>query len=224
MALSKSVMLMLKFDPVSRDRRFYDQYEYGICVALEEAGCLRTRTLEGVLEAIRHRNYARSRYGVKEQITKEQKENIMAMFSELEPVRDQLKIVISFGIMYIYGNDASVLKKLADLPYVNFCSAVQAVVDRPRDVILKTNPKFKYRSYFKEKVLEEHERDRLMNFLESRRDVFGFTNTLKQTLNRYRVHWLPRHLYIEHNDPKDITMFSLVMPGLIRKTVSVQAK
>lgn len=215
---------MLKFDPVGRDRRFYDQYEYGICISLEEAGCLRHKTLDGVLEAIRYRNYARSRYGTKDHITNEQKENLLAMFSELNPVRDQLKIVISFGIMYIYSNNIPVLQRLAGLQYVNFCNAVQSVVDRPRDVILKTNPKFKYRSYFKEKVLEEHERDRMMNFLESRRDVFGFTNTLKQTLNRYRVHWLPRHLYIEHNDPKDITMFSLVMPGIIRKTVSVQAK
>lgn len=217
-------MQMLKFNPASKDRLFYDKYEYGICVSLEEAGCLRAKTLAGVVEAIRHRNYSRSRYGIKEQITNEQKEDLLAMFSELEPVRDELKIVISFGIMYIYSNSITVLKKLADLPYVNFCSAVQAVVDRPKDVVFKTNPKFKYRSYFKEKVLEEHERDRLMNFLESRRDVFGFTNTLKLTLTKYRVHWLPRHLFIEHNDPKDITMLSLVVPGIIRKTLTVQAK
>ena len=216
---------MLKFDPASRDRRFYDQYEYGICISLEEAGCLRAKSSAGVLEAIRHRNHTRSQYySSNSQITKKQKENLLAMFSELEPVRDQLKLVISFNIMYIYGNDASVLQKLADLPYVNFCNAVQAVIDRPRDVVVISNPKFKYRSYFKEKVLEEHERDRLLNFLESRKDVFRVTNTLKHTLNRYRIHWLPRHLFIEHNDPKDITMLSLVMPGIIRKTLAVQAK
>lgn len=214
---------MLKFDPASRDRMFYDKYEYGICISLEEAGCLRANSSAGVLEAIRYRNHARSKY-YSSQITKKQKENLLAMFSELEPVRDQLKLVISFGIMYIYSNNASVLQKLADLPYVNFCNAVQAVIDRPRDVVVISNPKFKYRSYFKEKVLEEHERDRLLNFLESRKDVFRVTNTLKHTLNRYRIHWLPRHLFVEHNDPRDITMLSLVMPGIIRKTVSVQAK
>jgi hypothetical protein len=215
---------MLKFDPVSRDRMFYDQYEYGICISLEEAGCLRAKTAEELISAVQARNYARHRYGVKEQISNEQVADLTAMFGALEPFRDQLKLVISFNIMYIYSNNIPALQRLAGLQYVNFCNAVQAVVDRPRDVILKTNPKFKYRSYFKEKVLEEHERDRLMNFLESRRDVFGFTSTLKSTLNRYRVHWLPRHLYIEHNDPKDITMFSLVCPGLIRKTFAVQAK
>lgn len=216
---------MLKFDPVSRDRMFYDKYEYGICISLEEAGCLRAKTTAGVLEAIRYRNHARSQYYTSNsQITNRQKANLLAMLDELNLVRDRLKIVVSFGIMYIYSNDIPALQKLADLPYVHFCNAVQAVVDRPRDVVVISNPKFKYRSYFKEKVLEEHERDRLLNFLESRKDIFRVTSTLKNNLNRYRVHWLARHLFVEHNDPKDITMLSLVMPGIIRKTVSVQAK
>lgn len=215
---------MLKFDPVSRDRMFYDQYEYGICIALDEAGCLRGKTVKEMLGIIQQRNYARLRYSAKDGISEEQQATLLLMFNELDPVRKQIKMVISFNIMYIYSNDIHVLQKLADLPYVNFCNAVQSVVDRPRDVILITNPKFRCRSYFKEKVLEEHERDRLLNFLESRKDIFRVTNTLKSTLNRYRIHWLPRHLFVEHNDPKDITMLSLVMPGIIRKTVSVQAK
>lgn len=215
---------MLKFDPTSKDRLFYDKYEYGICISLSEAGVLRAKTLKALEEAIRWRNQQRYSWSPGEMIKGQAKDNLLAMFNELEPVRDKIKLIISFGIMYIYGNDAKVLQHLAELPYVNFCSAVQAVVDRPRDVILITNPKFRYRSYFKETVLEEHERDRLLNFLESRKDTFRVTNTLKSTLNRYRVHWLPRHLFVEHNDPKDITMLSLVMPGIIRKTFTVQAK
>ena len=215
---------MLKFYPASRDRRFYDQYEYGICISLEEAGCLRAKTSQALLKEIQHRNLVRSRYGGRGQISSAQVQDLLAMFGELEPIRDRLKMIVSYGIMYIYSNDIPALQKLADLPYVRFCSAVQAVVDRPRDVVVISNPRFKYRSYFKEKVLEEHERDRLLNFLESRKDIFRVTNTLKNTLNRHRIHWLPRHLFVEHNDPRDITMLSLVMPGIIRKTLTVQAK
>ena len=215
---------MLKFDLASRDRLFYDHYEYGICISLEEAGCLRAKTSQALLKEIQHRNLVRSRYGGRGEINTQQIENLLAMHGELEPVRDRIKMVVSYGIMYIYSNEIPVLQKLADLPYVNFCSAVQAVVDRPRDVVVIFNPRFKYRSYFKEKVLEEHERDRLLNFLESRKDIFRITKTLKNTLSRYKIHWLPRHLFVEHNDPKDITMLSLVMPGIIRKTLTVQAK
>lgn len=215
---------MLKFDTVSRDRHFYDQYEYGICVSLPEAGVLRAKTQTELVKAIGYRNQARFNWSQKEQIAGTVLQNLLLAFDEIDRVRDKIKLVVGYDIMYIYSNDVGVLQYLAKLPYVNFCNAVQSVVDRPRDVVLKANPKFKYRSYFKEKVLEQHECERLLNFLESRQEVFGITNTLKSTLNRYRIHWLPRHLFVEHNDPKDITMLSLVCPGLIRKTVSVQAK
>jgi hypothetical protein len=215
---------MLKFGPVSRDRLFYDRYEYGICVSLPEAGVLRAKTQTELVKAIGYRNQARFNWSQKEQIAGEVLENLLLAFDEIDRVRDQIKLVISYNIMYIYSNDVAVLQHLSALPYVNFCNAVQSVIDRPRDVILKTNPKFGYRSYFRERMLEEHDRDNLINFLDSRTDCFGFTTTLRQHLTRNRYHWVQRHHFVEHNDPKDITMLSLVVPGLIRKTVSVQAK
>jgi hypothetical protein len=215
---------MLEFDPVSRDRRFYDLYEYGICVSLPEAGVLRAKTQTELVKSIGYRNQARSNWSTKEQIAGEVLQNLLLAFDEIDRVRSQIKLVVSYNIMYIYSNDVAVLRHLAALPYVNFCNAVQSVIDRPRDVVLKTNPKFCYRSYFRERMLEEHDRDNLINFLDSRTDSFGFTATLRQHLTRYRYHWIQRHHFVEHNDPKDITMLSLVIPGLIRKTVPIQAK
>jgi len=216
--------MLLEFDPVSRDRRFYDLYEYGICVSLPEAGVLRAKTQAELVKSIGYRNQARSSWSTKEQIAGEVLQNLLLAFDEIDQVRSQIKLVVSYNIMYIYSNDVAVLQHLASLPYVNFCNAVQSVIDRPRDVILKTNPKFGYRSYFRERMLEDHERDNLINFLDSRTDCFGFTATLRQHLTRNRYHWVQRHHFVEHNDTKDITMLSLVVPGLIRKTVPVQAK
>ena len=215
---------MLKFGPVSRDRLFYDRYEYGICVAMPEAGVLRAKTQTELVKAIGYRNQARFNWSQKEQIAGNVLQNLLLAFDEIDRVRDQIKLVISYNIMYIYSNDVGVLQHLSALPYVNFCNAVQSVIDRPRDVILKTNPRFGYRSYFRERMLEEHDRDNLINFLDSRTDSFGFTATLRHHLTRNRYHWVQRHHFVEHNDPKDITMLSLVVPGLIRKTVPVQAK
>jgi hypothetical protein len=216
---------MLKFDPVSRDRMFYDRYEYGVCVTVPEAGCLRAKSHKELDQLIAYRNRARAQWaGVKEQISKNIRNDLFAVFDELQKVRDQIKLVVSYNIMYIYSNNISSLKHLANLEQVHFCNAVQSVVDKPRDVVLITNPKFKYRSYFKDRVLEKTECERLLNFIESRKDVFRVTRTLKANLNRFNVHYLQRHLFVEHNDPADITMLSLVVPGLIRKTLSVQAK
>jgi len=217
---------MLKFDPVSRDRMFYDHYEYGICVSLSEAGCLRAKSHKELDHLIEYRNLARARWGggVNHPISKETRDALFAVFDELEPIRDKIKLVISYNIMYIYSNDVSILQHFADLGQVAFNNAVQSVVDKPRDVVLITNPKFKYRSYFKDRLLKTVECERLINFIESRKDIYGVTRTLKASLRRYRSHYLQRHLFVEHNDLKDITMLSLVVPGIIRKTLSVQAK
>lgn len=217
---------MLKFGPVSRDRHFYDQYEYGICVSLTEAGCLRAKSHKELDQLIAYRNRARSQWAgySKEQIGNQIRDNLFEVFDELEQVRDQIKLVISYNIMYIYSNDISALEHLAHLEKVHFNNAVQSVIDKPRDVVLITNPKFKYRSYFKDKILEPSECERLIKFIESRQGVYRVTNTLKASLKRYNAHYLQRHLFVEHNDLKDITMLSLAVPGLIRKTMPVQAK
>ena len=215
---------MLEFVPVSKDRLFYDQYEYSICVAMPEAGVLRAKSAQALLESIAWRNTQRAGWGAGNTISGQARENLISMFDELELVRDQIKLIVSYGIVYVYSNNISVLKRLADLSYVRFLHATQAVVDRPRDVVLINNPKFQYRSYFKERYIEPEDRDRLLNFVDLRGDTFKITNTLRAHLKRNQWHWVQRHHFIEHNDAKDITMLSLVVPGLIRKTVPVQAK
>ncbi len=216
---------MLKFDPVSRDRRFYDQYEYGICVSVSEAGCLRAKSHQELDQLISYRNRARSNFApLRESISQKTRDDLFAVFDKLELVRDRIKLVVSYNIMYIYSNDIPALEHLAGLAQVNFNNAVQSVVNKPRDVVLINNPKFKYRSYFRDKILEPVECERLINFIDSRQGVYGVTRTLKASLKRYNTHYLQRHLFVEHNDPKDITMLSLVVPGLIRKTLPVQAK
>jgi len=217
---------MLKFDPVSRDRRFYDQYEYGICVSLTEAGCLRAKSHKELDQLIAYRNRARSQWAgySREQIGNQIRDKLFEVFDELELVRDRIKLIISYNIMYIYSNDISTLEHLANLQQVKFNNAVQSIINKPRDVVLINNPKFKFRSYFRDKILEPVECERLINFIDSRQGIYGVTRTLKASLRRYSAHYLQRHLFVEHNDLKDITMLSLVVPGLIRKTLPVQAK
>lgn len=215
---------MFEFAPVSKDRLYFDKYEYSICLGLNEAGVLREKTASAIARAIEWRNKQRYNWSPRDLITEETKNNLFAMFNELEPIRDQIKLMISFGILYIYSNDIAILRHLAKLPYVTFCNASQAVVDRPRDVVFKTDPKFQYRSYFREIHLEEADRDRLLNFIDVRKDTFSITSTVKSHLRKNRFIWLQRWHFIDHKDPKDITMLSLVYPGLIRKTVPIQAK
>jgi hypothetical protein len=217
---------MLNLGQASRDRLFYDKYEYGICVTLEEAGCLRAKSYTELLKTINYRNSSRTQWGGTYRHTIEGAimKNLIAAWEELNQCREHIKLVISYNVMYIYSNDLVLLKRLSKLHYLELNSAVQAKLDRPRDVVFKTDPKFQFRSYFRDKLLDKTTCERLLAFVESRKDIFGITTGFKSSLNRYKSHYLQRHQFIEHNNMKDITMLSLVVPGLIRKTVPIQAK
>ena len=146
------------------------------------------------------------------------------LHGELDTIRDHSKIVISYNILYIYSNDVAGLQRLANLPYVHFNSSVRAVINKPRDVVLKADSPFKLRSYFKDRRLEESDLETLSKFFNSRQESYGLTPYFRSRLNSRSWLWVQRHNFIDHNDMKDITMLNLVVPGIIRKTLPIQAK
>jgi hypothetical protein len=215
-------MQKIKFDPVSKDRLFYDQYRYSICISLAEARCLRSKTAEELAKIICYHNRAPRLWGNNRPIIEGKTLNhLNQMFDQLNRVRDKVKIIISYNILYIYSNNMDILKNLARLPYVIYNNGAEAQVDRPRDVVLRSNPKYKLRSYFREQLISSDESQRLINFLQQSRDYYGVTNYFFTIL---RKRYIPRYMFIDYNDEKDITMLSLICPGLIRKTMPVQAK
>lgn len=218
---------MIEFVPTSRDRLFYDQYHYGICVSITEASCLRAKTHRELQKMIEYRNQARRQYysaSSKMIIEGDVLNDLNTAFEFLDQYRDRIKMMVSFNVMYVYSNEPLILEKITQQSWAKFRSAVQAQVNRPRDVVLLNNPQYQYRSYFKDRALTESEASLLLSFLESRSDVFSITRSFRANLHRWRRPFIPRHLFVEHNDPKDITMLNLVVPGLIRKTLTVQAK
>lgn len=218
---------MINFQLTSRDRLFYDQYRYGICVYITEASCLRAKTHRELLKMVEYRNRARRQYYSSPSrivIEGDTLNDLVAAFEFLDQYRDRIKMMVSFNMMYVYSNDPQLLENISQQDWATFRSAMQAEVNRPRDVVLLNNPRYQYRSYFKDRALNEHEASLLLNFLENRTDVFSITPSFRINLQKWRRPFIPKHLFVEHNDPRDITMLNLVVPGLIRKTLTVQAK
>lgn len=218
-------MSKIKLVQVNRSQLFFDQYEFSVNANILEAGCLRANSIAELHKAISYRNIARQRWSsFRDIIGGEVVTNLNDMWHRLDAVRDKIKLVISFNRVYIYSNDLALLQQLVSPSYVTIPWYQQACVAFPRGVVLKKDPKFKLRSYFKDKTLTQEQFDKLRDFITSRDDCYGITKSLKGNLKYARWPYLHRHWFVEHNDLKDITMLSLVCPGVIRKTLDVQAK
>lgn len=223
--LFKLVMRKINFVPLHRDRLFFDRFQYSISFRLFEAGCLRARDSTEVLKNIRWRNDSRTRWSSSRGLINDMAaQNILDMWDRLHQHQGNIKFTTSYDYMYIYGNDPQVLKSIAVQSYTGMPRGQEALVTRPRDIVLKKDPKFKLRSYFKEKSLEPGQQTMLRDFLIKRPESYGLTKGFTIHLNKSKWFYLMRHHYIEHDSPADITMLSLVMPGIIRKTVPIQAK
>lgn len=222
---SSKLTAITKINVLERDKLFFDRYEYSVCFVLEECGVLRENSELAILRAINWRNSNRRTYrSASADISPELTDDLLDMWRKLNQHRDQIKVVFSYNLVYVYGNDLKMLADIAGQSYTDINCFQQAVVTRPRDVVLKSNPKFKLRSYFKDTYLEDDKQALLRNFLTSRPDSYGFTGVFRRHLDRSRWFYLQRHHWIEHDSPADVTMLSLVVPGLIRKTVEVRAK
>jgi len=137
----------------------------------------------------------------------------------------KIKLTSSWNNMFVYTNNADDYERIQKIPHATVGSYRKALVTQPAGVLLRRNPKYQYRSYFREKRMDPEQGQQFLQFVISRGDYFNldYTTRMRLGLGRHRYPFA-RHSYIEHNSPLDVTMIEMVMPGAIRQTLPIQAK
>ena len=210
----------MEFDPVSRDRLFYDQFEYCLRFRVMFASLLRCRSSADIPEAAAHRNHWRSSWQGSA-VTDSQVIDLMDLHDRLAHFGADHQIVIHSGIVYVYSNDTHRLARLSELEYVGQQKGTQATVDQPRDRVMLTNPQHRYRTYFRDRYQGT---EPLRKFLLTRTDCFSYTTGFRYRLISPHKFFVQRHCFVDHDDPSDALMLNLVCPGIVRETLPIQAK
>lgn len=224
--------MLTQFRIEERDRFYYDQYEYAVTFRQPELGCLRERpTNEQLWRNINQRRHYRNIYGRgPDPFTAE-------IIMELEDTRQFLetlgdyKLVISHDFGTVYTNDVNAVQRCQDRWDTRCSDPRRALITKPRDTILLNEPKFQYRTYFRDRALPDNtERERFRNWINAvDKKEINLSGALRRWLmdeRKYRISinnkfWLQRHYYVEHNSPQYTSMIGLMCPGWVRKTCSV---
>ena len=150
---------------------------------------------------------------------------LVELADRLDQLSTKFKRVCGWCTMHFYSNDADLFDCLDKLPGLRIIDYRVAEITKPKDVLLRKNPRYNYRSYFRERRIETGKRHDFLNFVLSRGDYLYLDKTTQGRL-RKEICYYPflRHSYIEYNSPMDLTMIEMVLPGLIRKTLPIQAK
>lgn len=221
---------LLSIRRVSKDRLFYDQYEYVICVKMPEVSVLRYKTHRAINQELDYRQTWRGNLGARNfggswhshhqrTITEEIRENCHEFLDFLESCQDY-KAWYSQDWVYIYSNDLALLRKIESLPYVIPVDLKQAIVDQERNTILVRSSSYSKRSYFRSWKPTESEARALRNFLSQQQDL-RLSPSLQQWI-KSEWSYVRENFFIDHNDNGIELLLSLVANRPIRKTVTIK--
>jgi hypothetical protein len=226
---TESLLYKIKTD--DRSSLYYAQYEWCITMNISEASCLRYLEPGRFEAAIRNaRLWAENAKWTDRawSITKETalRETREVLLAETTP----FKTVVSFMTVSVYTNHRGLADRLVALGNdgVRVRLARQAVISRPANVVQLRESKYAYRTYFKERKYTQEQRLMLANFLNARKDTLHPCDSLMSWLTGQfpgyvlNLNYSRSHYFVDHDHPNEGTMLSLVMPGIVRKTMPIE--
>ena len=217
-------------EKAQRSSLFYDQYRWCITINISEASCLRYLDADKFERAIINAKYwaendrwtDRTWTRTKETALRETRDVLLAETTSF-------KTVVSFNTVSIYTNRRKLADRLVNLgnDEVHMRLVRQAVISKPAGVIQLQESKYAYRTYFRERRINLDQRDMLKNFLESRQDTLRVSPALSDWVNGnvgyiLNLNYSRSHYFVDHDHPNEGTMLSLVLPGIVRKTMPIE--
>ena len=225
-----------KFKPVDKDRLFYDCYHYCLGFHLDEASCLRDLSHENIdIWVDRRRSWRElslQRWGstsskIGPEITRRWREITPEAVTNLHTVADTLlfsgldyKLVVSLDQAYVYCNDVELLNKLDGLEFLRYKTWTQAQVTHPKNTVILKHSKQKFRSYLRAVKLTAQQRENLENFLGNHSQVLRIAPALQRWVD-HSFNRTQDYFFIDHDSETWVSMLSLVVPGIIRKTLPI---
>ena len=211
----------------SRSTLYFGQYEYVVTLPCKEAWIMRDLNRLVIEQKLVHReNYARDHE--KNVNMPAVRETVMCIVDTLEQLKSKF-MHRSFGwqALHVYTNDLNDVNTLMTA-FNNKVTVKQAAVVYPSGVImLATEPKYPFRTYFRAKILPVVKKQALWTWISCQTPdlVAGpATKIWFETDPPMRSEWCRGHYYVEHTDLSHITMLAMVCPGLTRKTVQEQKR
>ncbi len=211
------------------DRLFYDQYHYGIDFHMEDISCLRglDKLPDDYCKEITRRYHQKYQWTyqyhngqVQAARDHEKLESLYKLAKLLNAYQTEIKLVVSGNYGYVYTNNVQLLLSVI----TNFPRHVRhlrhACVVRPKNTVSLRNSPHQYRTYFREKSINQTEKQQLLTFLQNQTD-WHVSKALLKRLNRFSPMWMSRSYFVDHNTESEVVMLNLIVPNILQMTMPV---
>jgi hypothetical protein len=138
----------------------------------------------------------------------------------LKLYQTEIKLTVSGNCGYVYTNNVQLLLSVI----TNFSQHVRqlrhACIVRPKNTVSLRNSLHQYRTYFREKSINQTEKQQLLTFLQTQTE-WRVSKALLKRLSRFSPMWMSRSYFVDHNTESEVMMLNLIVPGILQKTMPV---
>ena len=225
-----------RFKPITKDRWFYNQYEYCLGFWLDEVNCLRELSHEHVDQMIERRQQwreiAQQRWNQGQRqnilgrrfrpITPETVADLHELTQNLLSTTSQFKLVVTVNQAHVYTNDLALIAQLQTMPALKYQTLSQAVITRARDTVQLKRPRHAWRTYLRHIKITAEQKQHLIAFFKSQHTQIRLAPSLLSWMDQPYLR-TQDYFFVDHDSPNWSTMLALVQPGVIRKTLAIVA-
>jgi hypothetical protein len=224
---------LYKVEEDHRSSLYYAQYEWCVTLHISDASCLRDLKTVRFEAAVRNAKH----WSEHDRFSKDFQSWSPTKESALRETRDILleetgeyKAVVSYNVLSVYTNNRRLADRFVKLgnPGIQLHLVRQAMITRPAGVVQLRESKHSYRTYLRERKYSHDQRQILLNFLKSREGTLRPCGSLLTWLgtgqHRFMINpnYSRSYYFVDHDHPNEGTMLSLVMPGIVRKTLPIE--
>lgn len=193
---------------------------------LAEVSALRDLDHESISKNLKHRRQWRylsfQRYGKDlKDISIEKEKHLHALCDVLTNADYEYKYVVSTNCMWVYANDIDFFQALDNCEFLSYKQFTQVNINRPKNTISIKKAKHTHRSYFKIIKLSAESKQILANFLSAQPEIRPSPSLEKWFQSKFTR--TQDYFFIDHNGENYLLMLSLVLPGILRKTLQIIA-
>lgn len=212
-----------------RNTLFFNKYEFCATAMMSEAFVLRHRDHASMDDTLsRRREWGRrmarqpgSWLWARLEITDDLIKNLHTALDWVLEQGDSIKVVASQDYLHVYAQDQALLEQIQQLPGVRSFQLSRATVVGSVGAINLRKSRYKNRTYFRYFSLTLEQKRNLKQLLRAQTDI-RLGPGLDWWLGDNENLRLYEHHFLDHDDAGIVTMLSLCLGRVIRKTVPIK--
>lgn len=221
-----------QFLDISRDRLFFDRYQYCMRFFFAHSGRMRSLDHNDITNRVLWTRTHSDWMPHGKFIPDQHLAKMLTLSDMITAIDRPFKRVVFADTQHLYTNHPEIFVAIADLPGVSNVCYSEAVVNRPRDCVTLIRSDYSWRTWFKERIYDNDQAELLANFILSRPHQFRITAGFRDKLaimtnhtNKIKsLNYVSSSVFVDHHNQHDSLLLSLAVPGCVRKTLPINSR